>query len=75
MRGVDGLREPELLARLRKPRLLLAAVAIALVWLLLDAQRPTSKAAGAGTAAAQRVCSTARALAAEAAAGRDAKSH
>ena len=75
MQGVDGIREPELLARLRQPRLLVAAVALALVWLLIDAQRPTSKAAGAGNAAAQRVCATARALAMETAAGHGANSH
>jgi len=75
MQGVDGIREPELLARLRQPRLLVAAVALAVVWLLLDAQRPSSKAAGAATAAAHQVCATARALAAEIAARRDAKSH
>ena len=75
MQGVDGIREPELLARLRQPRLLVAAVALAVVWLLLDAQRPSSKAAGAATAAAQQVCASARTLAKQSAADRDTKSH
>jgi hypothetical protein len=75
MQGVDGIREPELLARLRQPRTLLAAVALALVWLLVDAQRPSSKAAGAATAAAQQVSASARAVAKQAAAGPAAKSH
>jgi hypothetical protein len=75
MQGVDGIREPELLARLRQPRTLVAAVALALVWLLIDAQRPSSKAGGAATAAAQQVCASARTIAKQAAAGPAAKSH
>ena len=74
MQGVDGIREPELLARLRQPRTLVAAVALALVWLLIDAQRPTSKARGAAVKAAQQVCASARAIAGASGAKSTAKS-
>jgi para-aminobenzoate synthetase component 2 len=42
---------------------------------LIDAQRPSSKAGGAATAAAQQVCASARTIAKQAAAGPAAKSH
>lgn len=73
MRAADGLREPELLARLRSPRVLLGVVAIALVWMLVDAQRPEAKARGAAVKAAQQVCANARRLAEERPAPADAK--
>lgn len=66
MRAADGLREPELLAKFRAPRTLLAVVAVAIVWLLVDAQRPEAKARGAAVKAAQQVCASARKLAEQA---------
>lgn len=68
MQGADGLREPELLARLRKPRVVVALLGAGLLWLLLDAQRPESKARGAAAAVARGVAAEARALAVGAAA-------
>jgi hypothetical protein len=74
VRAADGLREPELLAKLRSPRTLLAVVAVAIVWLLVDAQRPEAKARGAAVTAAQQVCASARAIAGASVAGSTAKS-
>ena len=74
MRAADGLREPELLAKLRSPRMLLAVVAAAIVWLLVDAQRPEAKVRGAAVKAAQQVCASARAIAVASGAGSTAKS-
>ena len=66
VRAADGLREPELLAKLRSPRTLLAVVAVAIVWLLVDAQRPEAKARGAAVKAAQQGCASARTVAEQA---------
>ena len=74
VRAADGLREPELLAKLRSPRTLLAVVAVAIVWLLVDAQRPEAKATGAAVKAAQQVCASARAIAGASGAKNTAKS-